>query len=483
MLRGKSGRTGHFWFRAALVFGSLVGVLLLAQSIFGYYYVSRRLVRDQLQREAERQAVRLERALRALDSPDAAAINRALAEHLEEQQQRISWLRIVDVRGAVLAQAGTPVGDPFSAGEIRRSLDDRRDLHRMDETPGGRIFVAAGPIRAPVFGPAPPNGAGPPPDRRRGPRLLEVGLREEVASGSYTRLRINLLVSSIAALMLVGAMLLLGRSLRSYLRGQQLEQQFAIARRVQHDLLPEALPPFAGLECAGTCIPAWQVGGDFYDVFDAGGGKVALLVGDVSGKGLGAALVMGLLHGAIRCSDWLHPEAHETATEKLNTVLHEGTAPEMFATLFWAYYDEPLLHYVNAGHLPPLIVRASGDVERLTDGGPVVGAIQGCRYEQGVVHLREGDLLVLYSDGVLEAADGEDEEFGEARLQSIITESAKRPVSELCDEIVNRVRAFAHRGSLDDDLTLLVIRVRAAEAQPELAAEAEEMFQGGGGYR
>jgi phosphoserine phosphatase RsbU/P len=308
-------------------------------------------------------------------------------------------------------------------------------------------------------------------------------LREEGAAGSYARLRMNLLIGSVAALMLVGSMLLLARHLRSYVRGQQLEQQFAMARRVQHDLLPEKLPPFTDLECAGTCIPAWQVGGDFYDVFRPDGGKVAMLVGDVSGKGLGAALVMSLLHGAIRCCDWLDPAAHETATEKLNAVLYESTAPEMFATLFWAYYDEPLLHYVNAGHLPPLLLRASGQVERLTEGGPVLGVISESAYQQGVVHMQEGDLLVLYSDGVLEAADGTDEEFGEARLESIISSRAKLACEELCDEIVNGVRAFAHDGSLDDDLTLLLVRVRETSRSQLAAAEAVEVFEGGGGYR
>jgi hypothetical protein len=483
MLRGGRAPTGLFWFKAALVFGCIVGLLLLAQSIAGYFYVSRRLVRDQLQREAERQAIRVERSLRALGTPDGAAITRALNDHLEEQQQRVSWLRIIDNRGTVLAQAGDPSGNPATADQIRRSFEERRDIRRTEETASGRIYVATVPIRAPVPGGGPePQSPGQPP-RGRGPRLLEVGLREEVASGSYARLRVNLLVGSVAALMLLGSMLLLARRLRGYLRGQQLEQQFAMARRVQHDLLPEKLPPFADLECAGTCIPAWQVGGDFYDVFRVGGDKVALLVGDVSGKGLGAALVMSLLHGAIRCCEWLDRSAHETATEKLNVVLYESTAPEMFATLFWAYFDEPLLHYVNAGHLPPLLLRASGQVERLTEGGPVLGVIGDCRYQQGVVHMQDGDLLVLYSDGLLEAADGADEEFGEARLQGIISTRAKLACAELCDEIVNGVRAFARNGSLDDDLTLLLVRVRASANQRELAAEAVEMFQGGGGYR
>jgi sigma-B regulation protein RsbU (phosphoserine phosphatase) len=258
-------------------------------------------------------------------------------------------------------------------------------------------------------------------------------------------------------------------------RGQQLEQQFAIARRVQADLLPGKLATFRDLECAGTCIPAWQVGGDFFDMFSAPRGRVALLLGDVSGKGLGAALVMSLLHGAIRCSDWTEPAAHEAATEKLNAVLFDSTAKETFATLFWAYYDAPLLHYVNAGHLPPMLLRASGAVERLTEGGPVLGVIPDATFRQGVVQLEPGDLLVLYSDGVLEAADSTEQEFGEARLESIVSGRADAACNELCDDIVRGVRAFS-RGNLDDDLTLLLVRVRAGgRRETRLAAAVEEV--------
>jgi serine phosphatase RsbU (regulator of sigma subunit) len=485
MLRSKSAARGQFWFKAALAFGCVVGLLLLAQSIAGYFYVSRRLVRDQLQREADRQAIRIERSLRSLGTPDIAAVKSALDDHLEEQQQRVAWLRIIDARSVVLAQAGPVVGKPPTAEQIRRSFEERRDIRRMEDTADGRVFVAVVPIRAPIPGPPPQPNASEQPlqGRGRGPRLLEVGLREEVASGSYARLRVNLLVSSAAALMLVGSMLLLARRLRGYLRGQQLEQQFAVARRVQHDLLPGNLAPLADLECAGTCIPAWQVGGDFYDVFRTPGGKVAMLLGDVSGKGLGAALVMSLLHGAIRCSDWLDRISHERATGRLNRVLYESTAREMFATLFWAYYDEPLLHYVNAGHVPPLLVRANGEIERLTEGGMVLGVIGESEYRQGVVHLEEGDLLVLCSDGVLEAADAADEEFGEARLQSLLTGRAKVACRDLCDEVVDGVRAFARNGSLDDDLTILLVRVRRREKREEKLAEIAETVQGGGGYR
>jgi serine phosphatase RsbU (regulator of sigma subunit) len=476
MAHAKVWRSGSVWFRAALVFGCLVGLLLLAQSVAGYFYVSRRLVRDQLQREADRQAIRLERSLRAAGTPEEATIARALEEHLEEQQQRVVWLRLLDGTGRVLAQAGSAVGNPPSAERIRRSFEQREDIRRMVETASGRVFVAAVPIRVP----------GPPGQRPRGPRLLEVGLREEFARGTFGRLQINLLVSSVAALMLVGAMLLLARRLRAYLRGQELEQQLSIARRVQHDLLPQKLATFRDLECAGTCIPAWQVGGDFYDVFGAGGGKVALLVGDVAGKGLGAALVMSLLHGAVRCSDWLGSSAHENATLKLNKLLYESTAPEMFATLFWAYYDAPLLHYVNAGHLPPLLLRASGAVERLTEGGPVLGVIADSSYQQGVVRLEEGDLLVMYSDGVLEASDAAEEEFGEARLAGIVSGRARVACSELCDEIVSGVRAFTRDGSLEDDLTLLLVRLRGKEGRHVRLAEAIEQeaeTAGVGGHR
>ncbi len=460
----------QLWFKAGMIFGCIVALLLLLQSIAGYFYVSRRLERDQLDRDGDRLAIRLERGSRQrrLAAPAAIAqiMNGLIEEEQAEQPQRIAWLRVLDPVGRVLVEAGNPVGSPPSRESLRRLLDERTRIRHILNSPRGKIFVNVVPLHIPVPTPDMHSGG----QRRPGPRMLEIALYEGNASRGFGALRANLLVSSAAALMLLGSMFLLAFRLRAYLQGQQSEQQLAVARRVQHDLLPALASSYGDLECAGICIPAWQVGGDFYDVFTPEAGTTALVVGDVAGKGLGAALVMSLLHGAIRCSNWIGNSAHETATQAINATLFSSTAPETFATLFWAYYDAPTLYYVNAGHCPPLLLRSSvGDsvnVEHLTEGGLVVGALSRATYRQGAVQIRPGDLLVLYSDGVLEAEDLSGEQFGEDRLRNVLKEHSDLPCRQICDHIVNRIHAFTQVRSLQDDLTVVLVRACNHEIRP-----------------
>jgi serine phosphatase RsbU (regulator of sigma subunit) len=452
-------RNRQVWFKTALLFGCLVGTLLLVQSIAGYLYVSRTMERDQLRHVADQLAVRLEGSARKVGSADTRTMGRLMEELIdEEQQQKIAWLRVLVPSGRVLVQAGTTFRPPVNDKELRRLLDERVPIHHLQNTVHGRVFITVVALHVRVA----LHDLETRPEGRPAPRLLEIALYEDMTARTFTPLRVNLLVASLAALMLVGSMLLLARSLKGYLRGQQSEQQMAIARRVQRELLPSVASSYDGLECAGVCIPALQVGGDFYDVFATTTGTTALIVGDVAGKGLGAALLMSLLHGAIRCSNWTSISAHEDATKAINTLLFSSTAPESFATLFWGYYDRCTLYYVNAGHCPPLLLRGAslGDlhVEKLTEGGPVIGALRETRYQQGAIIMEPSDLLVLYSDGVVEEENQFGEEFGEERLQNIVSKWSDRPCAEICDHIVEGVRAFAHTVSQRDDLTVVVVR-------------------------
>ena len=164
------------------------------------------------------------------------------------------------------------------------------------------------------------------------------------------------------------------------------------------------------------------MGGDLYDVFDTDDGEVAMVLGDVSGKGLPAALLMGVVQGAVRASVGTGAASnHEDAAERLNHLLCMKTARERFVSLFWCYFDREngSLRYINAGHLPPLLVRRDAEgsrVIRLDEGGPVLGLLPGVRYQQAVVAVKQGDLLVVFSDGILEAANAADEDFGETGI-------------------------------------------------------------------
>jgi serine phosphatase RsbU (regulator of sigma subunit) len=453
-------RSKQFWFNTAFVFGCAIALLLLVQSIVGYFFISHRMEGDQRNRDGDRLAARLERDAREGRATDSAAVAQmmdALRKDEDASQEPIAWLRLFDPSGRVLAESGNPLGPSPSRDDVRRLLSGRSPIHRIEKTAAGNIFVNVVPIRLAVRPPASP----PEEQSRPGPRLLEIGFYEGSAARGYGILRAVLLINSTAALMLLGAMSLMAYRIKAYLQGQQSEQQLAIARLVQHRLLPVSTSSYGELECAGVCIPAWQVGGDFYDVFVTQAGNTALVVGDVAGKGLGAALVMSLLHGAIRCSTWIGKAEHERATEAINSVLLSSTNQHTFATLFWAYYQAPSLYYINAGHCPPLLLRKSQDraPEHLGEGGPVVGLLSEATYCQGAVSLEPGDLLVLPTDGVLEAEDSSGEQFGEDRLRRVIEENAERPCAQICEHIVKAVQAFAETNVLRDDLTVMVVRV------------------------
>ncbi len=248
-----------------------------------------------------------------------------------------------------------------------------------------------------------------------------------------------------------------------------MEQQTELARQVQMDLLPPADLSFSSVDVAARCIPAWQVGGDFYDVFSTGDGHMAIVVGDVSGKGLPAAVVVGLLLGAVRASSWMGGgREHEVSSGRLSELLRTRTSLERFASMFWCYYEPEsrILRYVNAGHLPPLVVKRSAagklEFERLQEGGPVLGVLPQADYQQGKSTLCAGDLLVMYSDGVVEATNSSYEQFGEERLLTVIQEHAARPSAEIRDAILLDVHSFLDGVPAQDDLTLVVTRILPA---------------------
>ncbi|MDP9170330.1 MAG: PP2C family protein-serine/threonine phosphatase, partial [Acidobacteriota bacterium] len=252
-----------------------------------------------------------------------------------------------------------------------------------------------------------------------------------------------------------------------------------LARRVQTDLFPSDTSTVRHLAFAAKCVPAWQVGGDLYDVFETDDGEVALVLGDVSGKGLPAALLMGVVQGAVRASCGTGAAAnHEQASERLNTLLCMKTARERFVSLFWCYADQRrgMLHYVNAGHLPPLLVRHDGHaprVIRLDEGGPVLGLLPDARYSQTTVNICPGDLLVLFSDGILEAANTRDEEFGEQGVISAIERNWDRTPADICAAILIDVGAFLGKELPQDDQTLLVVRLE--EVMPDFLPAPEEL--------
>lgn len=432
------------WFRVWLGLGALLAVLLVVNSVINYVFVSRRMVVDSLRRDMSRQIALLEKEVRDAGGPDQADLP-ALADDLAKDR-KLGWIRLTDRDGNLLAQSGLDIGNTFSEARIRDAFTNHEPLFEVRDSPAGKVVVE-------VF--------------RSRLGQTEIALPVEGVKSTFGPLQQNLIINLSAAVALLVAIGIIGLRFRAYVQGKQLEQQLEMARRVQRDLQPTSTLAMPGVGMAAECVPAWGVSGDFYDVFPSEDGGTAVVVGDVSGKGMPAALLMGVIHGAVQSCSWTESaRRHEESSRKINRLLCERSSGSRFATMFWGHYDpvEGRLRYINAGHCPPLLVRRGGDVERLEDGGPVLGLLAGARYEQSTVRLNPGDLLVLYSDGVVEAASPAGEEFGEERLSAIAAAWAHAGVAVVRDEILRAVRDFAAGGKLSDDLTLVALEFQPATA-------------------
>jgi hypothetical protein len=351
----------HIWLQLTLAVGFLLGLLLLVQSVVTYYQVSRLLVTAELRKDAQQHVASLEREARRLGIRNPAELGQLLDDIRQDAAGTIAWIRIVDMAGHPLAQSGNPLGLPFRQERLRQALEGFTAVSEIRQSGTRKVLVTILALR---LARRPPVSAGPPdPDRgsvpRPVPRFVEMALYLDSASATFGRLRRNLAVSSSAALGLLASMILLWLRFPHYVRGKQLERQTELARQVQTDLLPSGDTAFENLDFAAACVPAWQVGGDFYDVFSASDGRIAIVLGDVSGKGLPASVVAGVLLGAVRASAWIAGTSeHEASSRRLSELLRTRTSLDRFASLFWCYFEpaSQLLRYVNAGHLPPILV-------------------------------------------------------------------------------------------------------------------------------
>jgi sigma-B regulation protein RsbU (phosphoserine phosphatase) len=237
------------------------------------------------------------------------------------------------------------------------------------------------------------------------------------------------------------------------------EHEIAEARAIQEGFLPKEICQLSGYEIAGAWQSARVVGGDYFDVLPFDGEACGLCIADVAGKGLPAAMLMSNLQAAVRglASPALPPEQ---LCARLNALLCRNIASDRFVTLFYAYLEGPSrqLRYVSAGHNPPFVLHADGSHERLREGGTVLGVFANQSFHSGALQLRSGDRLVLYTDGVTEACNADEDEFGEDRLLSVLVENRQHSVAQIQKEILLAVSSFSH-GIWRDDATLLIVAV------------------------
>ena len=431
-----------FWIGTLLAVGTIFAVVLLIQTANNYVYVSDNLIRQEARRTAEETVRNVERAVRLTRPQDEAAFAGLIEEVRADHPDTVAWI---------------------AQPQDSRSVVDRR-MEQTQAADGRAILRGVFQCRCGMRGTQETSR------ERPTPTSLEVALYRDGLSAPFARLRRDAVVSTAAAVTLLLSLLLIARRFRGYVRGKQLEAQMELARDVQRNLLPSGGTP-AGLDVAAECVPTARVGGDFYDIVSLPHGRFAFLVGDVSGHGVSAGLLTGLIHGAMSGPPWGVSDDESDRAAALNHLLVTKSSDERFASLFWCAFDpgSATLRYINAGHPPPIWLRnaASGaiTVDRLTEGGPVLGLLPAARYQVESIQARTGDLLVLFSDGLVDLTNDAGEFFGEHRLMSAISEVASQPARVIVDAILSAARLFAAGRPNDDDETLLVVRLPAAAAR------------------
>jgi serine phosphatase RsbU (regulator of sigma subunit) len=243
--------------------------------------------------------------------------------------------------------------------------------------------------------------------------------------------------------------------------------ELEIARQVQSRLFPQRLPALASLEYAGGCIQTHQVGGDYYDFLDLGQARLCLVLGDIAGKGMAAALLMANLQANLRSQCATAVEQPEQLLRSVNRLFFDNTAENAYATLFYSEFDDRTcrLRYANCGHPPALVLQSDGTVQRLSSTATVLGLFAEWPCQTAELELAPGDLFAIYTDGITEAINQHDEEFGEERLLDVMTRSRDLSPSNIVTTVFDEVRRFSGDRQRDD-VTLIVARCRSREALP-----------------
>ena len=251
------------------------------------------------------------------------------------------------------------------------------------------------------------------------------------------------------------------RLTRELLDRRRLEKELAIAREIQASFLPKRAPDVPGFDLAGATQPHDEVGGDYFDFIRVSDARLGIAIADVSGKGLPAALIMAGFRMSL-LAEIRNEFTMRAVMRKVNSLLHESTERDKFVTMFYGVLDwkNRSLSFSNAGHNPPLLLRADGRVQYLLEGGVALGELPDARYEERPVALQPGDVLLLYTDGVSEAESPTGEQFGTRRLEQCLKRVAGGTAHEILKGVVDEVTAYAGEHGVSDDLTLVVVKVK-----------------------
>jgi phosphoserine phosphatase RsbU/P len=277
-----------------------------------------------------------------------------------------------------------------------------------------------------------------------------------IAEGRFTEdhLKVLTTLASVAAIRVENARLIEAR-----LERERLERELALASEIQQRFQPTAPPHVNGYELQGISFPCYEIGGDYYDFIEREDGRLVIALGDVSGKGTAAALLMSSLHAAIHAQSASHDSLVATISA-VNRYLADNIPANRFVTLFYAELDPDSgsLSFLNAGHNPPLIVHSAGTVEQLASGGLPLGIKPDAEYREGRTQLQPGDVLCIYSDGVTEAVSPTGEEFGATRLYEVVSRNIEASAAGIRDRIESSLTKFAQGTSAADDITLVIVK-------------------------
>src|SRR6266567_1974907 len=284
-----------------------------------------------------------------------------------------------------------------------------------------------------------------------------------IAEGRFTEdhLKVLTTLASVAAIRVEN-----NRLIESRLDRERLERELALASEIQQRFQPTAPPIVPGYELQGISFPCYEIGGDYYDFIERDDGRLVIALGDVSGKGTAAALLMSSLHAAVHAQSASHDSLVGTISA-VNRYLADNIPSNRFVTLFYAELDPKsgALSFLNAGHNPPLIVHAAGTVEQLASGGLPLGIKRDAEYREGRTQLQYGDVLVIYSDGVTEAASPSGEEFGPTRLYEVVSRNVEASAAGIRDRIESALTKFAQGTRAGDDITLVIVKRQAETKQ------------------
>jgi sigma-B regulation protein RsbU (phosphoserine phosphatase) len=439
--------------KAAIPVGATFGVLLITAGTEVHRRVRKRLDRAFFRSAYDAQQILEELAARTLTVTNREGLAALLERHIRDAlhpQSLAVYLQMPDRR--LVAQVGDATAREIAPEitQLASSDDSTQPIDLEPDTPGADSL---GVPRAECLVPIRGSGAG----DLQGLAVLGPRRSEEPYSSSDKRLLASVATQAGIAMRSIAMAENMAERMEAERRAAQ---EMEIARQVQAKLLPQQAPTLATLDCAGNCIQTRAVGGDYYDFLDLGTGRLGLVLADISGKGISAALLMANLQANLRSQYALALEDIPRLLRSVNHLFYKNTETQHYATAFFAVYDDQTrtLRYVNCGHNAPMLLRAAGEVERLEGTATVLGLFEQWDCEVGQRRLFPGDVLAIYTDGVSESAGAGDEEYGETRLLRALEANRSRSARELMDRVIADVQHFSV-GEQADDLTLVIARV------------------------